>query len=524
VQLPIYNEKHTAGRLLDAVAALDYPRDRLEVQVLDDSTDETHQLVADAVARLREGGLEIVHLTRAVRTGYKAGALAAGLRAAKGTLIAVLDADFIPQPSFLRETVPHLADPGVGCVQARWGHANRAYSPLTRLQALMMDGHFVVEQGARDRHGLPINFNGTAGVWRKACIEEAGGWTMDTLTEDLDLSYRAQLRGWRLRYLHQTIVPGELPVQVSAFKQQQARWAQGSIQTALKTAWPLLRSSLSWPAKIEGFLHLTGYLAHPLLLLNLLLLLPMRLFEGDAPDRLLWTASLAPVLMLLALGPPLLYSVAQIADGRGWGRRLGALPLLILAGIGVSLNNAWAVLKALLGVRQGFLRTPKFAVRRGEDSWAGSAYALGLDPLIWGELALAAYSVALLFVPRFSWGLAPWVVLYAGGFGYLAGASLVQALFLRRWQREQRAPGRRLPFRQSAARTRQPRRARHRAERIPPAGPSRPRADAPDPGKSDSSEERRPSSRAETPRPVEASPRPGKPRQGAERARTAGPR
>lgn len=438
VQLPIYNEKHTAERLLTAVAALDYPRDRFQVQVLDDSTDETRALVAETVARLRQYGLDIAHITRPTRRGYKAGALAAGLPAAKGELIAILDADFCPAVSFLRDTVPHFHDPRVGCVQARWGHANRCYSPLTRLQALMMDGHFVVEQVARSRHGLPINFNGTAGVWRQACIRDAGGWTMDTLTEDLDLSYRAQLRGWRLRYLPQVTVPGELPVQVSAFKRQQARWAQGSIQTALKTVGPLLRSQLSWPAKLQGLLHLTAYLAHPLLLLNLLLLLPERLLQeappGPAPWSLgvgQWPAHLAPALMVVALGPPLLYSVAQMSEGPGWERRLTALPLLILAGIGISLNNAWAVLKALLGVRQGFLRTPKFAVRQRGDTWVDSAYALGLDPLIWGELALAAYSVSLLFVPRFSWDLAPWLLVYAGGFGYVAGTGLLQAL--RRW-------------------------------------------------------------------------------------------
>jgi hypothetical protein len=443
VQLPIYNEKHTAERLIASVAALDYPRDRLQVQVLDDSTDETRALVGRLVERLREAGLQIVHLTRGERRGYKAGALAAALPSATGELIAVMDADFCPRPSFLQETVPHLADPEIGCVQARWGHANRDYSPLTALQALMMDGHFVIEQGARGKHGLLINFNGTAGVWRKACIVDAGGWTHDTLTEDLDLSYRAQLRGWRLCYLPETVVPGELPVLVSAFKRQQARWAQGSIQTALKTLGPLLRARLSWPAKLQGVVHLTGYLGHLLLLLNLLLLLPLR-WLGAAPlgaarvGRTLWVPGLAPVLLLVALGPPLLYTVAQVADGRGWARRLWALPLLILAGIGVSLNNSWAVSKALLGVRQGFLRTPKFAVRQGPDTWVDSPYVLALNPTIWGELALAAYSVALLFVPRFSWDLAPWSILYAGGFVYLAGAELLQAVQRRRWEKASR--------------------------------------------------------------------------------------
>jgi hypothetical protein len=361
------------------------------------------------------------------------------LGSAKGTLVAVLDADFCPTPSFLRETAPHFSDPQVGCVQARWGHANRGYSALTRLQALMMDGHFVVEQGARSRHGLPINFNGTAGIWRRDCIEDAGGWTLDTLTEDLDLSYRAQMRGWRLCYLPHVIVPGELPVQVGAFKRQQARWAQGSIQTALKTIGPLLRSKLSFASKVQGLLHLTGYLAHPLLLLNLLLLLPLRLLREGSPRVAFGPEIGATALMAVALGPPLLFGVAQMAQGRGWGRRLCALPLLILAGIGVSLNNAWAVLKALLGVRQGFLRTPKFAVRQREDTWVDSAYVLDLDPLIWGELALAAYSIAALCLPTFHWDLAPWLLLYAGGFAYLSGTGLIQAFRRWRWQKRAQA-------------------------------------------------------------------------------------
>jgi cellulose synthase/poly-beta-1,6-N-acetylglucosamine synthase-like glycosyltransferase len=441
VQLPIYNEWHTVERLLGAVAKLDYPRDLLQVQVLDDSTDETRALAAELVQDLRQDGLDIVHLIRKERSGYKAGALAAGLPSATGELIAILDADFVPPRSFLREVVPHLADPGVGCVQTRWGHANRNYSPLTRVQALMLDGHFVVEQGARSRAGFPISFNGTAGVWRRACIEDAGGWTEDTLTEDLDLSYRAQLCGWRLVYLPTVHVPGELPVQIGAFKRQQARWAQGSIQTAVKTFGPLLRSRLSWLAKLQGVLHLTAYLGHPLMLLNLLLLLPMRALPDAGLLSLGWTQAVTPLWMIAALGPPVLYAVAQASDGRGWMRRLSVLPLLILIGIGVALNNAWGVLKALLGVQQGFLRTPKFAVCDRNDTWADSSYALGIDASTWAEMALAAYSAALVFVPDFAWSLAPWLLLCAAGFGYVAGTGLIQSL--RRARAWRRAAGRR---------------------------------------------------------------------------------
>jgi hypothetical protein len=449
VQLPIYNELHTVERLLAAVAALDYPRERLEIQVLDDSTDDTRSVVGRVVERLRGQGLDAVYVTRAERVGYKAGALATGLASAKGKLIAVFDADFCPGPSFLRDVVPHLDDPDVGCVQTRWGHVNRAYSSITRVQALMLDGHFVVEQTARSRAGLFTSFNGTAGVWRRACIEEAGGWSGDTLTEDLDLSYRAQLRGWRIAYLPHVVVPAELPVQIGAFKRQQARWAQGSIQTALRMIGPLVRARQPWSVKLQGVFHLTAYLAHPLMLLSVLLLLPAASLRevalqnaalesyrllGAAPDWLYgWAQIGAPWLMLSALGPPLLYTVAQVSDGRGWPRRLAALPLLVLVGIGIALNNTLAVLKAVLGLRQGFLRTPKYDVRRPEDAWVNTLYALGIDSLVWGELAMAAYAVSLVALRVVSWGLAPWLLLYAAGFVYVAVIGLLQALRRRRW-------------------------------------------------------------------------------------------
>ena len=266
VQLPIYNEMYTIERLLSAVAGLDYPDGRLEIQVLDDSTDDTRRVAARTVARLRQRGIDVAHVTRRDRADFKAGALAAGMARAKGELVAIFDADFIPPPDFLRRVVPHFADPAIGCVQTRWGHINRDYSFFTRAQALGVDGHFVVEQTARSRAGLFINFNGTAGVWRRACIEDAGGWQGDTITEDLDLSYRAQLRGWRMGYLPHVVVPAELPVQISAFKRQQSRWAQGSIQTVLKMIGPLLRSSQPWRVKLGGVVHLTNYLVHPLML------------------------------------------------------------------------------------------------------------------------------------------------------------------------------------------------------------------------------------------------------------------
>ncbi len=426
VQLPLYNEVHLVERLLQAVDRLDYPRDRLEVQILDDSTDRTHHLAALAVTRLRRQGLQIVHLTRTERTDYKAGALAAGLTRARGELIAIFDADFCPAPDFLRQVVPYLADAQVGCVQASWGHLNRDYSLLTQAQALGMDGHFVVEQTARTRAGLFVNFNGTAGIWRRNCIEEAGGWQGDTLTEDLDLSYRAQLRGWRILYLPDITVPAELAAQISAYKRQQARWAQGSIQTALKLVKPLFRSDRPWYAMLLGLLHLTGYLVHPLMLLVILLTLPLRFYHS-------WVLDVAPWLVTTAIGPPLLYTMAQVARPNPQPSRLRALPVLMLLGTGVCLSNSWAVLKAVLGVRQGFQRTPKFALQRPRETWVSSAYALGQDPFAWGELALAVFSVALITLPTINWSFLPWLSLYAGGFGYVAIANLYQAHQRRRW-------------------------------------------------------------------------------------------
>ncbi len=426
VQLPIYNELHTVERLLQASMALDYPRDRLEIQLLDDSTDETRRIAARAVQRCRSKVIDIVHLTRRNRAGFKAGALAAGLGNAKGELLAVFDADFVPQPDYLREIVPHFADPNVGCVQTRWGYLNRDYSLLTQAQALGVDGHFVVEQTARSRAGLFINFNGTAGVWRRACIEDAGGWTADTLTEDLDLSYRAQLRGWRIEYRPDVVVPAELPAQISAFKRQQARWAQGSIQTAIKLLRPLLRSAQPWMVKLEGTIHLTGYMVHPLMLLMVLLTLPVSLGRS-------WVLSAASWLMSAAIGPPFLYAVAQVVQGENWRRRLRALPLLVLLGTGIALSNTLAVLKALLGVEQSFQRTPKFALREVGDRWVQSIYALNADALVWGELGLTVLALAVVLAPGTDHGALPWMILYASGFAYVASVNLLQTFQRQRW-------------------------------------------------------------------------------------------
>ena len=421
VQLPIYNELHVVERLIAAATALDYPRELLQIQVLDDSSDATTSIAQQAVARARSRGVEIQCLHRTSRAGFKAGALAEGLRCARGELLAVFDADFVPPPDLLRQLVPFFSSPEVGCVQARWDHLNRNYSLLTRLQAMGIDGHFVVEQRARSEAGLLLNFNGSGGVWRRACIEAAGGWQSDTLAEDLDLSYRAQLAGWRILYVPGAMVPGELPPQMDALRRQQARWAGGSIRVALKVLPALFRSGLTVPAKIEGALHLTGYLVHPLLLLTLLLSLPIAL--GGAR-----VAGLAPYFFMAAIGPPLLYLTAQTQRGPGWWRDLALAPLLLLLGAGLALNNSVAMARAVLGQRGDFQRTPKFDVQNRADQWRGSGYALQYSRMVWWELLLAvlALGVAALEWRRAGW-VPFWLLVCAASYAYVAATSVVQS-------------------------------------------------------------------------------------------------
>ena len=426
VQLPIYNEVHVVERLIDAVAQLDYPAHRLQIQVLDDSSDETTAIAQARVDAHRARGVDIVLVRRQGREGYKAGALAHGLRRATGELMAIFDADFVPEPDFLRRTVPYfLADPGLGFLQTRWGHLNADYSPLTRVQALALDGHFAVEQTARQRAGWFMNFNGTAGLWRRACIEESGGWSGDTLCEDLDLSYRAQVAGWRAAYLPQVVAPAEVPPQLAAFKRQQFRWAKGSIQCLRKLAGDVWRTERSLAARLEGLVHLSGYLAHPLMVLMLLATLPL-LLSGA---RLNWPLA---YLSLASLGPPLLYAVGQKALYPDWWQRYGRMPLLVLLGSGIALNNSVAVLQGLLGSESHFRRTPKFRLEGKNGQWQGQRYALTLDWMILGELLLALYAALTIGVAwrqGHTWAI-PFLCLYLGGFGLVAIVGLWQSLAL----------------------------------------------------------------------------------------------
>jgi membrane glycosyltransferase len=436
VQLPIYNERFVVERLLRAVAAFDYPRDRLDVQVLDDSTDDTSGITARVVAELAADGLDIRHVRRPHRSGYKAGALRDGLATARGELIAIFDADFVPQPEFLRETVPLFSQERVGLVQARWGHLNRDHSALTRAQALAIDGHFGVEQSGRCWAGWLLNFNGTAGVWRRRAIEEAGGWQADTLTEDLDLSYRAQLAGWRIEYAFDVEVPAEIPADIAAFKSQQRRWAKGSIQTARKLLPRVLAAPLPWTTRVQAVLHLTHYLVHPLMLTVAALAAPVLLgWQGaPIPRPVFWT--LAALLVIGTAGPSTLYVTSQRALRCDWKRRLASLPLLMLLGTGIAVSNARAVFEALLGVKSGFVRTPKASLT---DSSAATiapppgdarAYRLNGDLVFAFEALLALYSAwgLSIYLERGRWLIGPFLALYALGFAWVALLSLREHL------------------------------------------------------------------------------------------------
>ena len=418
VQLPIFNEALVVERLIGAIVKLDYPADRLQIQVLDDSTDETTQLASVWVEHYRQQGLNIELIHRQTRPGFKAGALKQAMAQATGEFIAIFDADFVPQPDFLRHTIPHFTNnPQLGFVQTRWGHLNRDYSWLTAAQALALDGHFVIEQTARNRSGLMMNFNGTAGLWRRSCIEAAGGWQADTISEDFDLSYRAQLGGWKCLYLPHIVAPAEIPPQLAAFKRQQFRWAKGSIQCLKKLGWQVLRSDSNPWVKYQALVHLSSYTLHPLMTILALIIPMFMLYGGHNQIRF-------PLvyLSLLSFGPPLLFAIAQASiQPQRWLRSYRVMPLLILLGSGIALSNSKAFIEAVLGRGNVFRRTPKFNVVSTQDHWQQSTYRLPLDWLVVGELALSLYSFygAWLALTNGNGFAVPFILMYAFSFGYV---------------------------------------------------------------------------------------------------------
>jgi cellulose synthase/poly-beta-1,6-N-acetylglucosamine synthase-like glycosyltransferase len=427
IQLPLYNEMYVTDRLIDAVCRIDYPADRLEIQVLDDSTDETRSVAQRAVRRHAARGIDIKYIHRTDRTGYKAGALEAGMTVARGEYIAIFDADFIPPVDFLQRTVHFFTDPKIGMVQARWGHINQDYSLLTKIQSILLDGHFVLEHGGRNRAGHFFNFNGTAGIWRRAAIIDGGGWQHDTLTEDLDLSYRTQLRGWKFVFLPDLIAPAEVPVEMNAFKSQQHRWAKGSVQTCLKVLPRILASDLPFAVKAEAFFHLTANFNYPLMCVLSILMAPsmvirynMGWYEMLLIDIPLFFAATASVANF--------YMVCQRELHSDWISRLKYLPFLMSIGIGLTINNTRAVFEALFNKQSEFARTPKYRVEVASDEWIGKKYrqSFVVQPMI--ELALGLYFTATVFYALGNgiYGTLPFLVLFQIGFLYTGLLSVIQ--------------------------------------------------------------------------------------------------
>jgi cellulose synthase/poly-beta-1,6-N-acetylglucosamine synthase-like glycosyltransferase len=427
IQLPIYNEMYVAERLIDAVCAMDYPKDRLEIQVLDDSTDETRDIVELAVRRQAARGHDIRHLHREDRSGFKAGALDQGLRAARGAFVAIFDADFVPSPDFLRKTVPYFQDEKLALVQARWGHINHDYSLLTRVQAVMLDGHFVLEHGGRNRSGCFFNFNGTAGIWRRMAIEDAGGWQHDTLTEDLDLSYRAQLRGWQFLFLPDLVTPAEVPVEMNGFKSQQFRWAKGSIQTCRKLLPLILMSNLPLKIKAEAFFHLTANFNYLLMVVLSILMFPAMYFRYSMG----WNEMLlidVPLFLAATLSVFRFYFISQREVHEDWRTRVRYLPAVMAVGIGLAVNNARAVIEALLDKPSEFKRTPKYGIERQDDGWMHKRYhqTMAVQPLI--EVALGLYFTFTVFyaLQHDIYGTLPFLMLFQFGFLYTGLLSIFQ--------------------------------------------------------------------------------------------------
>jgi cellulose synthase/poly-beta-1,6-N-acetylglucosamine synthase-like glycosyltransferase len=435
VQLPIYNEQFVIDRLVEAICAMEYPNDKLEIQVLDDSTDETQEVAAAIVARYAALGHPISYIHRSNRHGFKAGALDAGLKVAKGEFVAIFDADFVPPTDWLMKVIHHFAEPHIGMVQTRWSHLNRNYSMLTQIEAILLDGHFVLEHGARTRTDDFFNFNGTAGMWRIQAIADGGGWQHDTLTEDTDLSYRSQLAGWKFKYLPEVECPSELPIEMTAFKTQQARWAKGLIQTSIKVLPQVFRSDVPRRIKVEAVYHLTANLSYPLMVVMSAALLPAmicRFYQGwfqmlliDVP---LFTASTLSIAVFYLMSERELFP-------KTWKKTFIYLPFLMALGIGLTVTNTKAVMEALLGIKSPFVRTPKYRVaKKGEKSQAAK-YRKRLKLAPWIELLLGCYFfLAILYTfSNRNYFTAPFLILFVVGYWYTGLMSLLQGRF-ERWR------------------------------------------------------------------------------------------
>src|SRR5713226_5807390 len=434
VQLPIFNEQYVIERLLDAICKLKYPREKLDVQVLDDSTDETVEVARGLVERYAALGNPITYHHRTNRQGYKAGALAEGLKTAQGEFVAIFDADFTPPEDFLLRTIHHFTDPKIGMVQTRWTHINRNYSFLTQVEAILLDGHFVLEHSGRARSGMFFNFNGTAGVWRRKAIEEAGGWQHDTLTEDTDLSYRAQLKGWKFIYLQDVECPAELPVEMTAFKTQQARWAKGLIQTGKKMLPRVLKSDAPWHTKLEAWYHLTANISYPLMIVLSVLLMPAMIIRS-------WQGLLQmllidfPLFIASTMSVSTFYLVSQKElYPKSWYMSILYIPFVMaLGGVGLTITNTKAVLEALFGVKSAFARTPKYSVKKKGERSQAKVYRKRLGIVPWIELAIGCYFAWTVYyaVTTENFFTVPFLVLFVFGYWYTGLLSLLQGRFER---------------------------------------------------------------------------------------------
>jgi cellulose synthase/poly-beta-1,6-N-acetylglucosamine synthase-like glycosyltransferase len=432
IQLPIYNERYVIERLVEAISRFDYPSELLDVQVLDDSTDETQEVAGNCVERYAAQGMPITYIHRNNREGYKAGALENGLKSSKGQFVAIFDADFVPSPDFLQRTIPYFMNPsggaGIGMVQTRWTYLNTDYSLLTQVETILLDGHFVVEHGARSRRGTFFNFNGTAGVWRRTAIDQAGGWQHDTLTEDTDLSYRAQLKGWKFLYLPHIECASELPVDMNGFKAQQARWAKGLMQTAKKILPKVFKSNVPWHVKSEAFFHLTANISYPLMVLLSTMLLPamiVRFYQG-------WIQMLVidlPLFLASTCSISSFYLVAQKElHPKTWYRTFLYMPFVMATGIGISVRNAQAVIEAIAGKKSEFARTPKYNIAGKQGSYAKKSYKNKAGWMPYAEISLGIYfALTVVYaVANENYATVPFLLLFVWGYLYTGFMSLGQ--------------------------------------------------------------------------------------------------
>lgn len=428
IQLPLYNELYVAERLIKATCEIEYPKDKLEIQVLDDSTDETTEIVANIVKQKQAEGFDIKHIRRGTREGFKAGALKYGLERAKGEFVAIFDADFIPHKDFLKKTLSFFTDEKVGLVQTRWEHLNGDYSILTKAQALALDGHFVIEQTVRNKAGFFINFNGTGGIWRKTCIEDAGNWHADTLTEDLDLSYRAQLKGWRFVFLKDFTSPAELPSEINALKSQQFRWTKGAVETAKKILPLVWKSDIPLRVKLQSTFHLTNNLVFPFILLAAILNVPLIFIKNSGSHEAYF--AIMSIFVLAFISSFLFYMYAQKDIRTDWRKKIVLFPLFMAGSMGFAVNNSRAVIEGLLNRKSEFVRTPKFKLESEKDSWMGKKYLtrkVGFSVIV--EALLAVYCLIGVISSIYFMELAaiPFQLLFFLGFAFVSITSIKHA-------------------------------------------------------------------------------------------------